>query len=44
MASLRSGGENVTALVAGSLHVVGDLLEVLETTSSMFEIPINRLN
>jgi hypothetical protein len=44
MASLRSGGENVTALVAGSLHVVGGLLEVLETTSSMFEIPINRLN
>jgi folylpolyglutamate synthase len=33
MASLRSGGENVTALVTGSLHVVGGLLEVLETTT-----------
>jgi len=28
MASLGSDGENVTALVTGSLHVVGGLLEV----------------
>lgn len=35
MASPRSGGENVATLVTGSLHVVGGLLEVLETTRSV---------
>ena len=32
IATLKSGGENVTALVTGSLHLVGGFLEVLETS------------
>jgi folylpolyglutamate synthase len=31
IAKSRSGGEDVTALVTGSLHLVGGFLEVLET-------------
>jgi folylpolyglutamate synthase len=35
MAQLRSGGEDVTALVTGSLHLVGGFLEVLETVPNV---------